>query len=451
MAEGGRAWFGTLRVKTTIIAVVVVGVAFALGALAIVIYLRISLERSVRTAADLRARDVAANISDGGPSELSLGDDDDSFVQVLDASGNVIASSPKVAGEGPVADIAPGESTKVTTIEHEENDPFVVIARSAVASGVRYKVLVGRNLDLVEESLATLGRTFLIGLPLLLAVVALTTYFLIGRALRVVESIRRRVAEISTSQLDRRVPEPNTADEIGRLARTMNAMLARLEDEQKRQRRFVSDASHELRSPVTTIRNQAEVALAHPDATQVEDLARDVLAEDLRLERLVDDLLVLARSDENGRAEALRPIDMDDIVLEEAERARANRNVTMDVSGVSGGRVMGDSTRIRRMVRNLVDNATRHATSRVAIGLQEIQGEVVLFVDDDGPGVPADKRDEVFRRFTRLEGARDRDSGGAGLGLAIVRATAVALGGDALVADSPLGGARFEVRLPAAE
>ncbi|MDQ4057787.1 MAG: HAMP domain-containing histidine kinase, partial [Actinomycetota bacterium] len=278
-------------------------------------------------------------------------------------------------------------------------------------------------------------------------VVAFTTWGVVGRALRWVESIRSQVAEISGSELHRRVPDPPGKDEIARLAETMNSMLARLEDDQKRSRRFVSDASHELRSPVATIRNQAEVAIAHPRRTGVEELAQGVLAEDLRLEKLVDDLLALARNDE-ARTRADVPVDLDDMVLEEAQRLRSTTTLNVNSAAVSGGRTMGDNSQLRRVVRNLADNAAQHATSAVTFSLLEQDGRVVLIVEDDGPGIPLDQRQMVFQRFTRLDAARDRERGGAGLGLAIVKETIRRHDGTVDVARSPLGGARFEIRLP---
>jgi signal transduction histidine kinase len=287
-----------------------------------------------------------------------------------------------------------------------------------------------------------------VGLPLLLAVVAVTTWIVVGRALAPVEAIRTEVDAISAAALHRRVPDPPADDEIGRLARTMNHMLARLEQAQARQRRLVSDASHELRSPVAAIRQHAEVALAHPDRTTVGELAGTVLAEDLRLQRLAEDLLLLTRADEHTLALRRRPVDLDDLVLAEARRLRGANGLRVDTSAVSAGRVEGDAAALRRMVRNLADNAARHADGRLALSVAERDGVVRLEVEDDGPGIPMADRERVFERFVRLDDARARDDGGSGLGLAIVAELVAAHGGTVAIGSSSLGGARVEVTLP---
>jgi signal transduction histidine kinase len=287
-----------------------------------------------------------------------------------------------------------------------------------------------------------------IGLPLLLAVVAVTTWIVVGRALAPVEAIRTEVDAISAAALHRRVPDPPADDEIGRLARTMNRMLARLEQAQARQRRLVSDASHELRSPVAAIRQHAEVALAHPGRTTAGELAETVLAEDLRLQRLAEDLLLLTRADEQSLALRRRPVDLDDLVFDEARRLRGAGGLRIDTTAVSAGRVDGDAAALRRMVRNLADNAARHAGGHLAFSVTERDGTVLLAVDDDGPGIPVADRERVFERFVRLDGARSRDDGGSGLGLAIVAELAAVHGGTVAIASSSLGGARVEVTLP---
>ena len=201
-------------------------------------------------------------------------------------------------------------------------------------------------------------------------------------------------------------------DEIGRLAATMNRMLARLEDSRNSQRRFVSDASHELRSPLTTIREHSEVALAHPEGTTAEELADVVLAEELRMQRLVEDMLLLARADEHA-APQRAAVDLDDLVFEEARRLRSTTAVRVDTSAVGAARVQGDVDGLRRVVRNLADNAARHAAGRIDLALSEHGGEVRLTIDDDGPGIPESERERVLKRFVRLDEARSRDDGGS--------------------------------------
>jgi len=279
-------------------------------------------------------------------------------------------------------------------------------------------------------------------------VVVLTTWVVVGRALGPVEAIRTEVDGISAAELHRRVPDPPGSDEIARLARTMNRMLGRLERAQVRQRRFVSDASHELRSPVASIRQHAEVALAHPDRTTTGELAETVLAEGLRVQHLVEDLLLLARADEHTLRLQRRPVDLDDLVFDEARRLREVTDLRVDTTAVSAGRVVGDSAELRRMLRNLGDNAARHTRGRISFALAEHNGVVLLAVDDDGPGIPAADRERVLERFVRLDDARARDAGGSGLGLAIVAELVAAHGGTLAIADSSLGGARVELNFP---
>jgi signal transduction histidine kinase len=270
----------------------------------------------------------------------------------------------------------------------------------------------------------------------------------VGRTLRPVDAIRAEVADISERSLDRRVPVPRTDDEISRLAATMNTMLDRLHTAAERQRRFVADASHELQTPLASVRTDLEVALAHPANTDWQDTAVDLLTANRRMERLVRDLLFLARSDERTARPPARPVDLDDIVLSEAVRMRAAGHVHFDTSAVSAAAVNGRRDELTRAVRNLLDNAGRYARSLVTVALASDDGRVTLVVQDDGPGVPPGDRERVFRRFTRLDDDRSRETGGTGLGLAIAMEIIDAHGGAINVEDAA-GGARFVIRLPA--
>jgi signal transduction histidine kinase len=226
----------------------------------------------------------------------------------------------------------------------------------------------------------------------------------------------------------------------------MNRMLERLERAHERRRRFVSDAAHELRSPVAAIRQQAEVAAEHPTTTNVEQLARVVLEEDDRLQRLVEDLLLLARMDE--RAPDVEEVDLDDLVLAEADRLRSTSSIALDTRGVSAARIRGERAFLERVVRNLMENAATHARARAAVGIAELDGHVVLAVEDDGPGIDPEDRERALERFVRLDGARDRKTGGAGLGLSIVREVTRAHGGSVALGESSLGGLLVRIELP---
>ncbi|WP_306204661.1 sensor histidine kinase [Actinoplanes sp. RD1] len=402
----------SVQLRTTSAAVLVVAVALVAGAFALVFLVRSSLREGAETTAEQQAAALARQVSASG---LPSVEEDDFPWRILDSSGATVRSS-----------------------EDELPD---VVAREDAGS---YTVEVGASLDEVDDSTEALTTPLVAGVPLLLLLVGATTWVVAGRALAPVERIRREVEEITGDRLDRRVPEPASRDEIGRLARTMNQMLVRLETAATRQQQFVADASHELRSPLAGIRQAAEVSRAHPDALPSGELADAVLQESARLQRLVEQLLTLART---GSARPATDVDLDDLALAGARRIPRH---TVDTTGIGPARVRGDATALSQVVRNLTDNAARHATSTVAVAVRTRGDVAELVVDDDGPGIPPDQRARVFDRFVRLDEARARDEGGSGLGLAIVHDIVTAAGGTVTVSTSPRGGARFTVTLPAA-
>lgn len=302
-------------------------------------------------------------------------------------------------------------------------------------------------LDEIDRSVSTLRGALWLVLPFLALAAGAVTWLIAGQALAPVATMTRRVRELSATNLDARVPVPPSNDEIALLARTMNDMLDRLERASMKERQFVSDASHELRSPVASIRTQLETALRYPDDVDWPDVARVVLAEDERLEHLVGNLLAMARLEE-GRLGPRGDVDLDELVMAQAPRLRDL--VELDLSAVSAGRVWGNGDELTSVVRNLLDNAARHARGRAAVSVSEQGPWVLLTVADDGAGVPAEQREQVFERFARLQEGRSRDSGGTGLGLALTRRIVEHHGGRIHVEDGPLGGARFVVSLPAA-
>ncbi len=424
-------------------AVLVVGVALVAASYAMLEFVERSLTAQVADAADLRAVEIArsAPSADG---VIRVTDPSEEFVQVL-RDGRVVAASANAQGLPPLAEPEGDEHVRLDSVPFTPG-PFVVV--TAVRDGTT--VVVGRNIDDEVEARATVGRALLAGVPLLLVLVAAVTWWMTGRALRPVEDIREEVERISARELDRRVPDAPGDDEIARLAVTMNRMLDRLQGSAERQRRFVSDASHELRSPVAAIRQHAEVATEHPDVSSTTEFAGAVLAETDRLQELVEDLLLLARLDE-GAQPAVTEVDLDDLVLAEAARLRSTAAIEVDTSGVAAGRIHGSASQLDRVVRNLTQNAARYTRTRLALGVQQSDGRVVFTVDDDGPGIAAGDRDRVLERFVRLDESRGRGSGGSGLGLAIVREVARSHDGDVVLGVSPLGGLRAEVRLPAAD
>ena len=323
-----------------------------------------------------------------------------------------------------------------------EEDDLVFAAADRL--GTSYLVLA--DVGDVRRSVDSIRTLVWLAVPVLTVGAAVLAWLLTGRALKPVHDITSQVGEISGGSLHERVPEPATGDEIAELAMTMNAMLDRLQVDDQRLRQFVSDASHELRSPVAVLRSEAEVAAREPGRTTVDELAEGVLEETTRLQRIVEDLLVLARGEERqggGRGE----VDVDDIVLTEAAR---RRRLPVFTTGVSAGRVLGTTDGVARVVTHLLDNAARHGTTQVTVAVNTDGRTVTLAVDDDGPGIDAADRTRVFERFARLDDARTRDQGGAGLGLAVVAETVRGMRGSVVVEDSPLGGARLVVRWPSA-
>lgn len=450
--RGMRRLLAGMRMRTTIASTLVVACALTVGGFAFVAILRSSLTGSVQDIADQRAAAIVSGLMSGSEPQRFTPHDEELLVQIVDVrSGRLLASSDGRL-TAPVGRLHAGD---IVTIDHvpigDGTHSFRTVARTARTQQGAFLVIVGGSLEHVYESTRTVSRMLLLGIPGLLLLIALTTWLFTGRALRPVESIRQEVADISARDLNRRVPVPNTGDEIARLADTMNEMLGRLADASERHRHFISDASHELRSPVATIRSLAEVASEHPDSMSVKGLATTVLAEERRLESLVDDLLLLARADEDTLLRAREPIDLDDLVFEEAARLRATSTLRIDTSKVSAARVQGDAESLRRALRNVADNAMRHAVRRVGFEVSSDGPTATVTVVDDGMGVSREDRARIFERFIRLDTARDRESGGSGLGLSIVAEIVAAHDGSVTVGDAPGAGARFELRLPLLE
>lgn len=309
-------------------------------------------------------------------------------------------------------------------------------------------IRTGVSLRAADKAESITALTLAFGCPLLLLTVALVTWRVTGRALRPVEAIRTEVSEIGEQALHRRVPIPRGKDEIARLATTMNAMLDRLDVAGRRQRQFIADASHELRSPIAVLRTQIEVALAHPDPKVRSDLMEGALEDTDRLQALATDLLFLARLDSGATDRPTNPIDLAELARITVRRRGAEpRIVTLDVH--EEVLVPGNFLWLTRLLTNLLDNAQRHARQRIVVRAycDADRCEGVLEVHNDGPAIEPADRDRIFERFTRLDDARSRDHGGAGLGLPIARDIAHHHGGTLTVTDSPQG-TTFQARLP---
>ncbi|MCU1443243.1 MAG: putative sensor histidine kinase TcrY [Cryobacterium sp.] len=439
----------SVRARITVVATVVVLVVLAATGAALITAQRSVLTDSVDEVLAQHSRTVARELDAGALDSRSLGQvipaqgDDEAFAQVVDASGRIVASTARSfdgaelsapAGGSPRYDIVHFGKEGEYRVRSERHDAVVIVT--------------GTPLDDVNDSVAALTRGLVVAVPAAALLLAALVWVLVGRVLRPVEEIRREVASITGSSLERRVREPGSRDEIARLARTMNEMLERVEFAAERQRRFVEDASHELRTPLARIRAELEVDLAHPDPAGHQATLERILRDADELQRLIDDLLTLARSDDDTQRARWKPVDLDDIVLREATRLRAAGTVSVDVSRVSAAQVLGDADQLARAVRNLLDNAAQHGGSSVEVALGEVGTDAVLAVTDDGAGIPAHLQERVFERFTRVDPARTRASGGSGLGLAITRDLVAAHGGTVTVDAGHTTGARLVVHIP---
>ncbi|WP_016907353.1 sensor histidine kinase [Streptomyces xiaopingdaonensis] len=481
---------GSVRLRAALGATAVVAAALVAVGLLVVSVLRSGLADNAALAAEAQAREVAAQTSAAATGDVhGLDALDDDPIQVVDADGRVLGASDHLEGEAPFADFhrperasqdrddedddpddeddrsaepdadSGSEEETVTFPVDDDGEPTraedavgeqdfgVVAVRTTTADGTPVTVYAGASLRDQEEAVATVTRAMLVGLPVLLVVVAGVTWLVVRRALRPVEGIRREMGTITASaDLGRRVPVPDSRDEIARLAHTTNETLAALETSTERQRRFVADASHELRSPIASLRTQLEVAEAHPELLDLPGAVTDTV----RLQQLAADLLLLARLDAGERPQHGR-FSPAELVREELSQ-RAGHRVAPRAESLVPDEVAGSRGQFGRVLRNLLDNAERHARSEVRVRMRrESPGRLELAVEDDGPGVPEAERRRIFERFVRLDDARSRDEGGAGLGLAIARDVAERHGGTLTVGQSPAGGASFVLRVPTAE
>ncbi|MFF1420812.1 sensor histidine kinase [Streptomyces sp. NPDC058280] len=456
----------SLRSRVTLWATSIVAGAMILAGLGLLFGLRHSMWRDLDSTAHQRVSDVASLVEHGQLHSLipSNGGDAD-VVQVLDASGRVLASSelesrPESRSGFPhplPRTLVDGHPATLHGLGIGDGGDFRVRARPIQVDGRPATIVAAVSLAQPERTLSSLITSLAIGIPTLTALVAWTISLTAGRTLRPVETLRRQATDITATDLHRRLDLPASQDEVHALAVTLNDMLARLDAASAAQHRFVADAAHELRSPLTAIRSQLEVLANYPEPERDPLVAAALLEDTQRLHDLVEGLLALARSEDSALPKPRDVVDLDEVVLAEVRRQHGLSETVIDARSVSAGRVRGDAEALRRVVRNLLDNARRHAAHRVRVTLGERDGIVELAVSDDGAGIAPADRSRVFERFTRLDEARSREAGGSGLGLAIVAKVVSAHGGSAYAGEDPspenggLGGARLVILLPSAD
>ncbi|NUS11040.1 MAG: HAMP domain-containing histidine kinase [Streptomyces sp.] len=417
----------SVRLRTTLAATAVVAAALAVAAVALFVSLQASLTHSARDQAVKEAGAKAAYVA--GQESPGAG------TSILCSGKPLPPDQPPPCGAGAPPPTSGADLVVVQQRVETSTGPVTVVGTASLAP--------------VRAARHTLVWVLVPGIPALLALVAFLSWHATGRALRPVSAIRAKVAEITARDLHERVPESDARDEVAALARTVNATLDRLQTAVGAHRQFVADAAHELRSPMAVLRTRLE--LAGPPERR---LAGQALADVERLQSLTADLLLLARLDAREPIRT-RETDLAQIVAEEAARARPRTDVAVRMRLTPDVLIDGSPEHLRRLVANLVDNAVRHATGSVTVALtcDGAQGQARLDVADDGPGIPPEHHATVFDRFTRLDHARTRDTGGSGLGLSIARD--IALAHHATLHVVPGGGpgatlrASFPLRVPA--
>ncbi len=435
----------SLRFRATVWTAAAIALLVLVSALAI----NWAVTRTVRGSFDNvlleQAEDRALLLAGGAdPAALVTVTGEEVVVAIIGPEGSVLASSGTPEPDALTA-LTPGISDTEVIIEEDddgdeaESSPHAESLRAAVVENPDgSRVVVGNEREEVQNALREVRWILAIGGPIIAVLAAAIVRWLSGRALRPVFGMRDDLNGVVNG--GGRVTEPGTNDEIDDLAITLNGVLDQLEQQSEARRRFVSDASHELKSPVANAR--ALIETEGPRARTLGELDR--------LQAIVDDLLYLARTDETV-AGSPATIDLDDIVFDEAERATVHTDRRIDGSGVQPAQVVADRNEVSRAIRNLIDNAVRHAAERVAVSIEERPARWVVVVADDGPGIPEADRVNVFTRFARLEHDRSRGDGGTGLGLSIVESIAHRNGGSVAAVEPPGGaGARLELSLPKA-
>ena len=448
-----------LPIRLRITLVFAVAMSAVLGITGWLVYAHVAsdLDRALDQQLRSRAQDVSALVRKGGSLESTGGalvEQGESFAELMGSNGAVLDSTSPI---GSSRLLTPGELIRARTgavflrlpSVPGLNEPARALALPVRRGGRQVVLVVGATRESRNETLQSLLNAFLIGGPLTLVLASLAAFALAGSALRPIEAMRRRAADISASSLDDRLPVPRSRDEVARLGETLNEMLARIADGLARERRFVADASHELRTPLALLKTELELALRHARSREELEAAIHAAGADTeRLARIADDLLLLARA-EQGRVPLRRePVDVSDLLESVAERFRSGAEAgrrELSVDPAEPLVVNADRNLLEQALGNLVDNAFRHGAGPVTLRADRRNGAAELHVLDRGPGFPPEFLDRAFERFSR--GRKTGGPEGSGLGLAIVESIAEAHEGRAVAANRPEGGADVGIHL----
>ncbi|MFF2316514.1 sensor histidine kinase [Arthrobacter sp. NPDC058097] len=445
-----------LRWQSTLAAVAVVAVALLAGGLLLLVTLESDLVAGTDSFLRTKVQDVAALIQSQDAEEASIAvaatAKKDPLVQILDGTGKVIGASEPTLLTAPLSQLRPAAGQSATDKATApallgDGDERYLVVLGVNDEGKKYWVLAGRTIQPQADTVRIVSWFLLVAMPVLLGVVAWSVHFLVGRSLRRVERIRTQVSRIGAGRLSQRVDVPGTGDELQALAATMNSMLDRIEEADQRQRQFVSDASHELRGPITTLGTGLEIAGSDPAGGTWRDMSPVLAEQTRRLQGLVEDLLALSKADDQGLPVRREEVDVDDVLAAELRRLKATSRHRLAADLVPA-KILGDAVRLGQAFRNVLDNADRHAARTVSVHLSASAQAVLVAIDDDGPPVPLADRERIFGRFVRLDESRSRQQGGSGLGLAITRGIVEAHGGRVTATETPQGWCRFEISLP---
>lgn len=443
-----------VRVRSTIVATIIVALGMVAGAAIMLYMLHRHQDSQMYRSTGTRSYEIAHQINEGGinsiDSELLRLTTGIDVIQIVDDNGVVLFSSPG-SDTVAVSDVRPGwwNTERVDGVELPgRSGTYCGQITGARFDGIDYNVITAVSTQPYFSGLWGTAALLAIEIPLVIVIAGAGIYYFVGRALKPVARITTKVSAITSSDLSGRVPVPSTDDELTTLAVTMNDMLDRLETSRVSQLQFVGDASHELRSPLTTLVGLLDLADDTDSPIDVDTVRTILLPEAQRMSSMVADLLLLARADERGIPLTVDEMDLDDIVGAEVTRLRS-LGAAKVVAKLSPVRVVGDAGKLTRAIRNLTENAAHHASSTITLELEQVDDVATIRVIDDGPGVPEHLRDKIFDRFYRQESDRGRHQGGSGLGLPIAAEITKAHGGAITVSQASGGGACFTMTIPA--